>query len=231
MSDKTQRIHFYSNPEDKNALSRLGVSHGFTGIGGTHPPFEIHSPQQVHGIALVQAGSGTVHGLSEEQRAKADAIWTSEANVTIGIKTADCLPLLFCGKDLDLTVAVHAGWRGLCQGIVLKAYEAFAQKSEPVVVLGPCISQEAFEIGPELLPAFQSLGLSSAQMRRILLRGKGDRWHADLALAACFLLLNRGLEPENISVMRSCTKKMDRLWYSYRRDGADDSRNWSWVSL
>jgi YfiH family protein len=89
---------------------------------------------------------------------EADAIVTSKPGLAIGILTADCAPVLFCDAEAGVIGAAHAGWRGALAGIVeatVKAMEKLGAKPERIVaVIGPAISQEAYEVGAEFMDQF-----------------------------------------------------------------------------
>ena len=135
-------------------------------------------------------------------------------------------------------MAVHGGWRGLAAGI-LRAALSHALKSgckspnELAIILGPAIGALRYEVGPEVVRAFSNSGLAltEEQLPYAISKGVADRWHLDLATAACLSLCNLGFRPEQIAVFRSCSFEEDHLWYSYRRSGAKPGRIWSWIEI
>jgi YfiH family protein len=199
-----------------------------------------HHGKQVHGTTVVEAGRGTAP--QAEARTEADGVLTTAPATAVGVRTADCLPVLlaFAGAARGRSIgaaAVHAGWRGLTAGILGRAVAELTARCgvPPAAVLaaiGPAISRASFEIGPEVAEAFASpaLGLAELETGLVLSRGRGDRWHADLALAAVLALRRAGIDAGAISLMRSCTK-LDARWFSYRREGQGVGSNWAWVRL
>ena len=142
---------------------------------------------------------------------------------------------MIAGKDKPFAMVIHGGWRGLAQGILLKGIEIAQRKGvEKILVeLGPCISQQAFEVGPEVVDSlFQpDLTLNQDQKNICLLKGVQDRWHIDLQAFALSQLKNLGIPSHQISVYRSCTFGNSDLWPSYRRDGQKAKRLWSSIQI
>lgn len=109
--------------------------------------YQVHSPDAV----IVE---GPWHG----ERPKADAMVTATPGLALGITTADCGPVLFADEDARVIGAAHAGWRGAVTGVLestLAAMERLgAQRERIVAVLGPTISQKAYEVGPDFIARF-----------------------------------------------------------------------------
>ena len=98
-------------------LSALGVPHGFErGQSGAEPQHH----RQVHGVTILEAHpERSAPGLAA--RAAADGIFSQKVGERIAVKTADCVPVLIGDRGRRLVMAVHAGWRGLTQGILPEA--------------------------------------------------------------------------------------------------------------
>lgn len=113
-------------------------------------PYQIHSPDV---IIIDQPILG--------DKPKADAIVTKTCGLMIGILTADCGPVLFADKDAGVIAAAHAGWKGATSGILentIAEMETLGAKKERIVaVLGPTISQDNYEVGPEFAENLNSL--------------------------------------------------------------------------
>ena len=179
---------------------------------------------QIHGRTVLAADE--ISGKTE-----ADGIFTTIPDTVVAVKTADCLPLLFSAKaGKPLAMAIHAGWRGFCAGIiqegVRQATSAGAKMSSMRVTIGPAICAHHFEIGPEVVAALVAHSGENAAMN-YLSKGKGDRWHADLQTAAVIDLIGLGFNPADIEVIRLCT--FEAKLPSYRRDGKGCGRLVSWV--
>jgi YfiH family protein len=109
------------------------------------PERDLRFMQQVHGDEIL-------HCEERSQEEKADAIIKSvrQSNLLIGVKTADCVPLLIVNDRQR--AAVHAGWRGLANGIICKVLEKFlSHDSELRIAIGPCAGLAHYQVGPEVL--------------------------------------------------------------------------------
>ena len=162
-------------------------------------PFDLDGlrlAKQIHGADVLEVGMG-----SEPVAGEADVLVATEPGVTIGILTADCTPVVVAGHD---RVAVaHAGWRGLVAGAVEAAVDAVGEVRAAWV--GPSIHACCYEVGPEVIEAFEGGGLPVAGADRV-----------DPGRAAVVALRRRGVE--NIALSTDCTS-CDARYFSYRRDG------------
>jgi YfiH family protein len=192
-----------------------------TGRNGPAQLDEIDHVKQVHGTTIVKACKDTE--AHSEHRLAADGIWTDQKNRWIGVKTADCLPVLLAGRTA--VAAIHAGWRGLTSGILgigvakMLQVDGSPHQTPLRAWIGPAISQARYEVGPEVVTALfgPDSGLDAVSASLCLARGPGIRWLVDLQLAAALVLIRSGVAPEQISIVRACTT--EELWFSYRRDG------------
>lgn len=140
----------------------------------------------------------------------ADGSITSSKGVICTVMTADCLPVLL--TDGEKVAAVHAGWRGLAEGIVENAVRQF---SHPVTAwLGPAIGANAFEVGQDVFEAFTAHSAIAEQAFRCQNNGK---YLADMNLLATQRLNDVGVE--SIYYSQRCTFEEPDYFYSYRRDG------------
>lgn len=223
------QIQWYADIEDEAVLSSRGVRFGFLGKG--QESFSCHHAKQVHGNSVVKADSRTEAKTAE--RVHADAIFTQDPTLVVGVQTADCLPILLCNEARSTVMAVHGGWKGLKAGIIDSAILNM-RKREPneaiYASIGPAIAHCHYEVGPELVEMVQGL-LKSDQVPFCLSKGVRDRWFLDLPTLGIFALINSGVLPQHISVCRSCTHCLQEKWHSFRRDASHSVRNWSWIQL
>lgn len=164
--------------------------------------------EQVHGIEVATLDAST------DTTPVADACTSTERRIVCAVMTADCLPLLLCDQAGSQVAAVHAGWRGLCAGIIEQAVDRFNQSSLVMAYLGPAISQQAFEVGPEVREAFIAHCSDAALAFR---QSEGGRYYADLYHLARQRLLQAGVSL--IYGGQHCTFTQKELFFSYRRDG------------
>ncbi len=152
--------------------------------------------RQVHGASIIEVRDGDAGVLGE-----ADVLVTRSRAETIGILTADCAPVVLSGDGV--IALVHAGWRGLVAGAV-EAGVASTGKVNAAWV-GPSIHACCYEVGPEVIDAFERRNLPVA-----------DGAHVDPGRAAAVALTRVGVD--GIVVSDTCTS-CDRNYFSHRRDG------------
>lgn len=171
--------------------------------------------KQVHGIEVVEMRAATTVGEPE-----ADAAFTREQRVAVVVMTADCLPLLICHPRLPMVAAVHAGWRGLCQGVIEATVAALrVDPSELLVWLGPAIGPRAYEVGDEVRQAFVAKYPVCADEFQAVAPGK---WLANLYGLARHRLKLLGVG--QVYGGTECTLSNPSHFYSHRRDGGHTGR-------
>lgn len=164
--------------------------------------------QQVHGTEVLCLNNGNW------ENKQADAVYTNQVGQVCAIMTADCLPVLFCRKDGQEVAAAHAGWRGLCDGVLENTVAQFScPKNDIMAWLGPAIGPEKFEVGIEVRDAFikqsSDLALGFTQY--------GEKFLADI-----YLLARKKLQAVGISSIYGgsfCTVSDKNRFFSYRREG------------
>ncbi|MAY86596.1 MAG: polyphenol oxidase [Pseudooceanicola sp.] len=169
-------------------------------------------------MSVDQRHTATVVTLTEptETRPVADGMVTDRPGIALGVLTADCQPVLFADHQAGVIGAAHAGWRGALDGVLeatLDAMEALgATREGTVAVIGPCISQSAYEVGPEFLDDFMAEDPANA---RFFANGEGDRMMFDLPGFGLHKLREAGVGTAEWS--RHCTYADEARFYSYRR--------------
>ena len=144
-----------------------------------------------------------------------DAIISRRAHSVCAVLTADCLPVLFAASDGKEVAAAHAGWRGLCEGIIEATIERMQTKSSLLLAwLGPAISQQAFEVGPEVREQFVTSDATAADH---FIENDRGRYQADL-----YGLARQRLKAAGVTEIHGggrCTYSEPDTFFSYRRDG------------
>ncbi|MEE9253618.1 MAG: peptidoglycan editing factor PgeF [Pseudomonadales bacterium] len=166
---------------------------------------------QVHGSLVVEASIDSAGGAVE-----ADGAVTSVPGLACAVMVADCLPVLLASRAEDRVGALHVGWRGLLAGVLESGVARMAAR-DLVGWLGPCISGQAYEVGPEVrdayLEAADADGIVSAFTPSPSRQG---HWLMDLRTVAQRRLTALGVKCE---VSRRCAYGEQERFFSYRRDG------------
>jgi YfiH family protein len=176
--------------------------------------------EQVHGRHAVQLVAGMPDGV------RADGCLATTPGLACTIMVADCLPVLFACGDGSAVAAAHAGWRGLAgedgRGVLEEVLDQLqrhsrVQAAETLAWLGPCIGPEAFEVGPDVLAAFEGHDPGALSLFRP--RGAG-KWLADLPGLARRRLRALGVTRihGNDGAPAWCTVANPSRFFSYRRD-------------
>lgn len=175
------------------------------------PLSHIAQPYQVHSADVI-----TVTEPQTGDRPKADAIVTATPGLALAILTADCQPVLFADQEAGVVGAAHAGWRGALDGVLEATLDAMetlgASRANTSAVIGPSISQEAYEVGPEFLDSFCAQDQS---YDRFFEDGEGDRKLFDLQGFGLHRLQAAGIGAAEWT--RHCTYADADRFYSYRR--------------
>lgn len=164
---------------------------------------------QVHSTEVVQLMAPTQNEIT------ADASFTRACGVVSCVMTADCLPLLLCDEQGTQVAAIHAGWRGLCEGIIERTVQQFAKPASVMAYLGPAIGPAAFEVGAEVKAAFVARQAeATSAFKPASAEGK---WLADIYALARQRLMRAGVSA--IYGGNHCTYSQSEMFFSYRRDG------------
>jgi YfiH family protein len=172
--------------------------------------------EQVHGIEVIDGYCAPA--------CKADASYTSKPGVVCTVMTADCLPVFVADKKGNEVAVVHAGWKGLLQGIIEASVKKFSASPDNVCVwLGPAIGPDNFEVGRDVLQAFMDEAADNVMEREAVQRAfrrrenRPEKYLADIYQLARIRLHRVGVK--NISGGEFCTVENREMFYSYRRDG------------
>jgi len=172
---------------------------------------------QVHGTRVLDADPFESVGDVPPQ---ADAAFTTRRDRVLAIMVADCLPIAISDAQGTIVAAVHAGWRGLADGVI-EATLAQLRRARPDqqhwrAWIGPAIGPGAFEVGADVVQAFLKVDAQSSACF-VAREGMRDKWLADLPALAARRLQLAGVT--DVSHADRCTASEPDMFFSYRRDG------------
>ena len=148
----------------------------------------------------------------------ADASWCTKPNTVSVVMTADCIPLLITNRAGSLVSAIHAGWKGLADGIVTQTLQQLPDQPENLLVwIGPCIRQNYFEVGEEVYAVFTARHPDNKVYFKKQVSGVVSKYLADLAGLLKLELAKFGVTEVFDSGL--CSYADSSQFYSYRRDG------------
>lgn len=169
-------------------------------------------------VSVHQVHSATALPVTGPQpdRPRADAMVTATPGLALSILTADCQPVLFADAKARVIGAAHAGWRGAFDGVLeatLDAMEALGARRQDIhAVIGPCISQPNYEVGPEF---FRTFAEDDPANSRFFINSVGDRMLFDLPAFGLHRLRQAGVG--QAEWLRHCTYRDSERFFSYRR--------------
>jgi YfiH family protein len=203
----------------------IPVDHNF---GDKNTPFDFKTTvvmNQIHSDIIKYVTESDVGTIIEQ----CDALVTGRSDVTISVKTADCVPLLMYGGGI--IAAVHAGWRGTIKLIAPKTVKFMADLgvhiSDIKIAVGPCICYDCYEVKDDFRQAVRgAVGSEYCDMFVRDYSGTGSL-HADITALNIKLLTDCGIKPANIENLNICTCCNKDVYFSYRGSGGakDVNRN------
>lgn len=196
------------------------------------PGDEIVTVTQVHGDRLLMIDE-TLQDRRPNGPLEYDGIITRAPGIPVGIKTADCVPLLLADRRRRVVGAVHAGWKGTALGIAAKAARVFMEtlSSAPgdlVAAIGPAIGPCCYEVDGAVFHRFDHSGKGPT----VFTDGREEgKWMLDLSAANRFQLEGVGIPRENILSADICTSCRHDTFFSHRGEGGDTGRQLSFIML
>ena len=180
---------------------------------------QIHSTE----VRVVDRTMGG-HGIYTPPTFECDALVTDSAGTALGVRVADCVPILLADPGAKVIAAVHAGWRGTVGDIVGKTVRKMcylgASAEDIHAAIGPHISMANYEVGEEVARAvLEVVGEENLTLRHLRPAGESGKFLCGLGAVNATLLLRAGLRPENIDLSDACTYADAELFYSHRRMG------------
>ena len=215
-----------------------GIVHGFADRGVCADPIEIARHFKLSKIAqLKQVHSGDVIIVENVENmenhyalSEGDALVTELRGVGIGIRTADCVPILLVDDRQSVIAAIHGGWRGTLSEIAMNTVSLIESKygispSKLTAVIGPSIEKCCYEIGEDVASLFEE---RFQDFDQYLFKSNESKYFLDLSLANKLGLQKAGVP--DIEIIDICTKCNDNF-YSYRREGKGVNTQLSFIAL
>ncbi|MBI5280573.1 MAG: peptidoglycan editing factor PgeF [Candidatus Solibacter usitatus] len=196
------------------------LHHAFLTSAAQAPP-GVLLLHQIHSSTVLEAPACT-------PASEGDALVTRQAGVQLGVKTADCLPILIADPVTRCAAAVHAGWRGTLSNIaaaaVSRLYSLYgALPAHLHAAFGPSIGPCCFEVGPDVAPLFHPLFPERSDLHQ--------QTRIDLRQANLRQLLAAGLQTAHIDPLPPCTFCGGPDFHSWRRDRNPAARMFSVIAL
>lgn len=196
--------------DDKGAVhenrARVASAMG-VGVNNLLTVHQIHSADVVH----------VTETWTPETAPKADAMVTDKAGIALGVLAADCTPVLFADIHKKIIGAAHAGWKGAFTGVLESTINAMAllgaARGNIVAAIGPCISRDAYEVGPEFRTRF--LDAREANAKWFTPSARDDHFMFDLSAYAVSRLEAAGIG--TVTRLDACTYADESKFFSYRR--------------
>jgi YfiH family protein len=200
----------YGSDDDKEAVreNRARVAQKLS-----VEPEKLLTVHQIHSPTVVEVTKLWTPGTAPQ----ADAMVTAEPGIALGVLAADCAPVLFADKTARVVGAAHAGWKGALTGVMEATIEAMerlgADRGRIAAAIGPCISQEAYEVGAEFRARF--LDDAAANEAWFVASEKPDHFMFDLPGYAESRLAAADIGA--VAVLGDCTYRDQKRFFSYRR--------------
>lgn len=191
-------------------------------------------PRQTHSCRVAVIDSQFIDSDIEQQEEAlegVDALVTKLPSTVIGVNTADCVPIVLADAQAQVIAVAHAGWRGtagrILKQVVAEMCRQGAQPDRIQAAMGPCICQDCFEVGEEVVEAFKQADFDlDAFVKRDPATGKA---HIDLAAANRSILIDCGIPAESITPPQHCSRCEHERFFSARRLGTDSGRTFTGI--
>ncbi|MFV0390648.1 MAG: peptidoglycan editing factor PgeF [Paludibacteraceae bacterium] len=224
-------LGLYSGDNSENIETNFTLLCGEIGL----QRHQLHIPYQTHenSVLCIDEEFLTQDVETRTNRLRGvDALITNRPNQCICVTTADCVPILLCDPIKRVVATIHAGWRGTCSRIPFHVIQAVVSTygssvADIIAVMGPSISLAVYEVGDELIDAFEKEGFKTTQFFRF----KNGKPYLDLWEANKHTLLECGIPESNIHLSSFCTYTDQERFFSARRLGIKSGRLLSGMML
>lgn len=190
---------------DRNAGIGTGPLSHLSGI----PEEALYMPVQQH--------TDFVFVLEEFCRPEtADAVVTAVRGILLGVRVADCVPILVYDREREIAGVVHAGWRGTAKGILGKTIKVMSDRfssrvDDILIAFGPSIRGCCYDVNEDVLSAVEAVTGDGDYILR-----KGNKGYINLAFANRVQALSMGVPEENLWMSEECTYCLPERFFSYR---------------
>jgi len=179
--------------------------------------------RQIHGNEVLEIRAGMSQ--QDASSTPADALTSSCEASACCVRTADCVPVLVADSLHGRVAAIHAGWRGVVERVVVRAVEQLSRLgSEPgglLVAIGPHIRVSAFEVSEDVARSIADC----TPGRSVIHRNFGQLPHVALVESIREQLRMAGVEDSNVDDVGGCTFDDAKRFFSYRRQGPASGRH------
>ncbi len=211
-------LAFGRGDDDATVTKNLGIFSDALGIDKK----SVISRTQIHSAKVIYADEGMRgEGYFKEAPEGCDGYVTDKKGIALGVKTADCVPILFCDAAAHVIGAVHAGWRGTASGIASECVKRMRELGANVknirAAIGPAIHFCCYEVGEDFVASVTEL--AGADMAHKFIREREGKMHADIVGMNRRILLENGMCEAFIDICEYCTCCEPELFYSHRFSG------------
>lgn len=195
-------------------------------------PASIRTLRQVHSAEVLESTPEDA-GFPDRGGRSGDGLWTTEAGTGVGVRTADCVPVLLAHPGVPLAAAIHVGWRGLAAGIVGEAVRVVESgfggrvRDGLVAAVGPAAKGCCYEVGDDVYDLLAAMTGGERHMRRT---GAPGKWTADIQALTSSALAASGVSAGRIEAVGPCTVCSSRF-HSYRREKTLTGRQLSFIYI
>lgn len=200
-------------------------------------PCPVVQMHQVHDVRVAVLDNPD---FTPEQFEGYDAMITNLSGIAIGVRSADCIPILLYDPVHKAAAAVHSGWRGTVARILANVIDRMSsaygtQSSDLLAVIGPGICSDCFQVGEEVALKFKQAGFNLDAIWSFRGPKNGNSMegghHIDLKEACRQTLTECGVKEENMQISSLCTYGDNHLFYSARKEGIECGRNISFITI
>lgn len=208
----TRTLGFSVSPYDKNNLA-LHVGDKEEHVHANRSALVSTLQLPTNPIWLEQTHSNLCVVVEEDTNRCADAAVTRRINSPLAIMTADCLPIVLCDRNGSEIAAIHAGWRGLANGIIENTLAKMVNRSDLLLAwIGPAICQACYEVGDEMYQTY----VSRYPFTKTTFRKNGTHRYANLPKMAELIFQAQGVSA--VFQSAACSFELKNKFYSYRRE-------------